>query len=620
MPAKLPSEVRRRVIMLWILGHNLDNIATDTGASLGSVRNIINELRQGRIVEYGGFADYMDELRWLSQQLKSSNLNLQDAAIGITIFNALWQLSVNPAELQELIVFLKRVSPPDFPIQQFVRSALQIAKLESATNMNFQQQEAKARSLGSDVATLEATKAELGKTINSLRSTEEEARKHLDLSLSQNKVTGQALQEYVTYREVLSKASLGLNDLKPLADFVKRTTPEKAVGAALELSRIESQTGKDSAAILEDYKQKMLRNAKLDEQSIQLGREIANSQTSLRQLTQARDRQLVDNLTTQDQLGHYVGIRSRLAAKGLHIEDLGVLEGIVNEFAKYGWQPAKIIDYLRKISDLERRTEQAKQELASVEKELGAKRSAHQQITNLVRIETIEFEKLKNLESQSRTRLDQAGRQIDNSNLQIDLADTFLRLLCDSDKVKDEQLVRLGEKLQLILRTRRTILGLSVDYEPLRQQLISLLEIVLGKKLVTRDMMEEQTRALKNQVTDLQFGRLGKLQKDQDRLDRDRRMLLSAVRRLEGERLAFEAATEEELLALAVAKSEKGSLYLLVCKRCGYRETCQLGTEQYISTIRSCPCCYATLVQRDLAVDLKRRRRTIELVQVHGVQ
>ena len=620
MPAKLPSEIRRKVMKFWILGHNLDYIVTNTGASLGSVRNIINELRQGRIVEYGGFADYMDELRWLSQQLKSSNLNLQDAAIGITIFNALWQLSVNPAELQELIVFLKRVSPPDFPIQQFVRSALQIAKLESATKMNFQQLEAKARSLGSDVATLEATKAELGKTINSLRSTEEEARKHLDLSLSQNKVTGQALQEYVTYREVLSKASLGLNDLKPLADFVKRTTPEKAVGAALELSRIESQTGKDSAAILEDCKQKMLRNARLDEESIRLGREIANSQTSLRQLTQARDRQLVDNLTTQDQLGHYVGIRSRLAAKGLHIEDLGVLEGIVNEFAKYGWQPAKIIAYLRKISDLERRTEQAKQELASVEKELGAKRSAHQQITNLVRIETIEFEKLKNLESQSRTRLDQAGRQIDNSNLQIDLADTFLHLLCDSDKVKDEQLVRLGEKLQLILRTRRTILGLSVDYEPLRQQLISLLEIVLGKKLVTRDMMEEQTRALKNQVTDLQFGRLGKLQKDQDRLDRDRRMLLSAVRRLEGERLAFEAATEEELLALAVAKSEKGSLYLLVCKRCRYRETCQLGTEQYTSTIRSCPCCYDTLVQRDLAVDLKRRRRTIELVQVHGVQ
>ena len=431
MPAKLPAEIRRKVIMLWILGNTLDNIATNTGASLGSVRNIINELRQGRIVEYEGFADYMDELRWLSQQLKSSNLNLQDAAIGVITFNALWQLGVNPAELQELVVFLKRVSPPDFPIQQFVRAALQMARLESATRMSFQQLEAKAGSLGSEVAALEAKKAELGKTINSLRSTEEEARKHLGLSLSQNKVTAQALQEYVTYREVLGKANLGINDLKPLADFVKRTTPEKALGAALELSRIESQTGKNSVAILEEYKQKMHLNARLDEESTRLRREIANSQTSLRQLNQARERQLVDNLTTQDQLGHYVGIRSRLASKGLHIEDLGVLEGIVNEFAKYGWQAAKIIGYLRQISDLERQTQQAKQELASVEKELGAKRSAHQQITNLVRIETIEFEKLKNLESQSRTRLDQAGRQIDNSNLQIDLADTFLRLLCD---------------------------------------------------------------------------------------------------------------------------------------------------------------------------------------------
>src|SRR5438105_4558179 len=257
MPAKLPAEIRRKVIMLWILGNTLDNIATNTGASLGSVRNIINELRQGRIVEYEGFVEYLDELRWLSQQLKSSNLNLQDAAIGVITFNALWQLGVNPAELQELMLFLKRVSPPDFPIQQFVRAALQMARLESATRMSFQQLEAKAGSLGSEVAALEAKKAELGKIVNSLKSTEEETRRHLNESLSQNNVTVQTLQGYVRDREVLLKAGLSLNDLKPLSDFVRRATPEKALGAALELSRIESQTGKDSVAILEDYKQQM---------------------------------------------------------------------------------------------------------------------------------------------------------------------------------------------------------------------------------------------------------------------------------------------------------------------------------------------------------------------------
>jgi len=125
---------------------------------------------------------------------------------------------------------------------------------------------------------------------------------------------------------------------------------------------------------------------------------------------------------------------------------------------------------------------------------------------------------------------------------------------------------------------------------------------------------------LKNQVTDLQLDRLGKLQKDQDKLNKDRRILLSAVRRLEQERLAFETATEEEVLGLAVAKSAEGLLYLLVCKRCGYREVCQLGSEQYTSGIRNCPCCYSTLVQRDLAVDLKRRRRSIELIQIQKAE
>jgi hypothetical protein len=620
MPARLLGEIRRKVANLWILGHEAHYIATNAGVSVGSVRNIISELRQGRIVDYEGFVEHLDELRWLSQQLTTSNLTLQEAAIGIIIFNALAQLGLNPQELKELIVFLRRVSPPDFPIQQFVRATLQIAKLESGTGMTFPQLEANAGSLRSEVAALEARKAELEKVVGHLKSTEQGARLQMEHGLAENKVTTQALQEYVTHREVLRKAGLNINDLKPLSDLIKKATAENFLKAVLELSRLESQTGKDSASVLEDYKQKMLRNTKLDEEYSRLRREIASYQSEIRQLGLARDRQIVDNLTTEDQLRRYVGIRSRLATKGVAIETLEVLESIVKEFEKYGWQPAKMIGYMQQIGDLEQRTRQAKLELVTVNKQLDAQRSAHQLSMDMIRTKTIDVERLKKAEERSRTELEQIQQRTKDMFLQVDFADTLLRLFNESASVKDEQLIRLVENLQLVLRTRITVRGLSVDYEPLRQRLLFLLEIVVGKKLVTREMMEEHLRALRNQVTDLQFDRLGKLQKEQDRLNRDREILLSAARKFEQEQLAFERASEDELLAISVARAENGSLYLLVCKRCGYREVCQLGTTRYRSKIRSCPCCYSTLVPRDLAFDMTRLSRSKQLPQTNSAR
>src|SRR5207245_11643874 len=97
-------------------------------------------------------------------------------------------------------------------------------------------------------------------------------------------------------------------------------------------------------------------------------------------------------------------------------------------------------------------------------------------------------------------------------------------------------------------------------------------------------------------------------------------LLSSALRKLEQERLAFERATEDELLAISVARAENGSLYLLVCKKCGYREVYQLGTTRYTSKVRNCPCCYSTLVPRDLAIDMTRLSRSKQLLQTHSAR
>lgn len=55
MPARLPDELRQRGVWLWVLGYVLEDIAKQLGVHVSSVRNFVNELRQGRFPEYEWF-------------------------------------------------------------------------------------------------------------------------------------------------------------------------------------------------------------------------------------------------------------------------------------------------------------------------------------------------------------------------------------------------------------------------------------------------------------------------------------------------------------------------------------------------------------------------------------
>ena len=122
------------------------------------MRNIIEELKRGDYPEYETFLPYLDDLRTLSRILRSKKRTLQQAITGITVFDTLNEMGVEPVELKEQIQVFQRVSPPDFPVAKFASAALRIMRLESETGLNFDALEARVPMLTARIAFLEAKK------------------------------------------------------------------------------------------------------------------------------------------------------------------------------------------------------------------------------------------------------------------------------------------------------------------------------------------------------------------------------------------------------------------------------------------------------------------------------
>ena len=478
------------------------------------MRNIIEELKRGDYPEYETFLPYLDDLRTLSRILRSKKRTLQQAITGITVFDTLNEMGVEPVELKEQIQVFQRVSPPGF-------SSRQICKCSSQNHETGIRDRAELRRLG-------------GKSSN---------------AHGKDRISGSEEKE-------LEDSNTSLESAK-----------EEATGN-FERTRLENEA--------------------------RLKKEIQSLESSIRHLRSEEERQLTHNRVTEEQIAHYVSIRARLMEKEFDIEKLGVLEKIINELSKYDWNPARIIDYLEEIKNLGQQTEIVKAQLSTLKKELGATNEEMQGAIAKMVQERSKLEGLQRLESECREKIAQFEKKMEDNNLRLDLADTLLALFDDVSKVKDEQLIQMAEKLELVVKTRRSLPGLPVDYQVLRDRLLLQVENMLGKKLVTREVVDELTRKHDDLVLDVQLGRLGKLEVLRKKQSDEKFQLIVERAKLAKEKEAFANTSQGELLALAASQMRSGDFHVSVCKKCGFRYAYALGSEYYEPT-GVCPCCYSTL-------------------------
>src|SRR3989442_12782713 len=121
MPARLPGELRHRVIILWVSGLTVEEIKReiDEAASGGSIRNIVAEAKNGLYPEFKDYRSYLDEMRRLAQQLRARTLTLQQASTGLAVHEERVQRCVDPAQLHDQIDLFQKSAPSDVPIDQF---------------------------------------------------------------------------------------------------------------------------------------------------------------------------------------------------------------------------------------------------------------------------------------------------------------------------------------------------------------------------------------------------------------------------------------------------------------------------------------------------------------------
>lgn len=530
MPARLPQEIRLKVIQLHIQCYSSESIASGLNIAPQSVRNIIEELKRGDYPEYETFLDHLDDLRTLSRILRSKKRTLQQALIGITVFNALNEIGIEPVDLKEQLQLFQRITAPEFPAGKFARAALRLTKLESTTGMSFEALEQRIPKLASTISDLEAKRKVLQNEIVSLESAKVKANKDYETTMTENK------------------------------------------------TRLEG--------------------------------EALNTESKIRQLKQDKEKQLADNRTTGEQIGRYGSVRARLAAKGFDIEKLGVLEGIIDAFVKHGWDAPKTINYLKQVSNLEQQTQAIKDQCAIVQKELVAKNDELRTIEAKVVQEKGGLEKLRVLEDESQERLAESENRMSENNLRLDFADTFLALFNDVSKVRDEQLLQISDKLQLVVETRKKLPGLPVDYQALKDRLLLLVETVLGKRLTTRETLEELTRKHADLVLDVQFDRLGKLEVLRRKQAEERLQLLIERATFAKEKEAFANASTGQLLALAASRTKSGEFQVFFCKTCRFRTAYALGSRSHRPP-EYCPSCYITLT-RVSQVEIEVARRLLD--------
>jgi len=403
VPAKTPESVRAKVVWLWLMDVAQQEIANKTGISLGTVRNIIGELRGGRFSLYTEYLDWLDDMRWVSHILKRENRSLKEVVVGWSAVEALRELGIDPSELLLIVQLFRRLCGPGFPVEGFVAAALRIADLEKTTKLDFDELEEQAKCRQAEIDMKEKTVRELTEIVESIRAAK------------------------------------------------------------------------------------------------------AKEESELQQLRVLREREL------------------------------------------------------------------------------------------------------ESTEVNVKTRLSQIQQELHSNYLRAELVETFFGILHNPAMVGDFRLAAMKEKLSQVLKARQGMQGFPINYDRMRDEMIFLVQTVLGSFLVPRQTVDEEIGRLRNELTDLKLDRLGKLEKDRISFNKEKDEFI----RFEHEFATFATAI---LCKMAVGMVKQGKIGLMICDKCRLVFACPEFRRTGYASRSGCPRCYGSSRQLSTAV-LERRLKERESIE-----
>ena len=168
---------RLEVAHYYLLGYTYREIEEETDISHGSIANIISEIENSSLTIPGTSFDQINDLRQLSSNLKKSSLKPSQALLGITFLQRLQSFQITPEHLEAWSELIKKLLPPDFPVNEFFESARRLHDLETSQGKSFETITEEYKSycqriekLKGEVDSLNKTKSQLSDEIKPLPS------------------------------------------------------------------------------------------------------------------------------------------------------------------------------------------------------------------------------------------------------------------------------------------------------------------------------------------------------------------------------------------------------------------------------------------------------------------
>lgn len=151
---KLSAKKKDNLIRLYLSGWSYDEIAAKAGVSKGSVANVINDLKAGKIPEAGDIGEQIELLRELSLEIKRSRLTPGQCAVGLTVFNRISECNLEPADIERWPLILSSVESEE-QAREFVRIIYEIQEVREATGLSLEELDDKVHDLQRKAADLE---------------------------------------------------------------------------------------------------------------------------------------------------------------------------------------------------------------------------------------------------------------------------------------------------------------------------------------------------------------------------------------------------------------------------------------------------------------------------------
>lgn len=134
---ELNRDIKLQVIKLFLLGWTFDEIAQRLGIAKGSVVNIINDYREGRLSIPADMTEHADALRRTAVDLRKHQTTVSQLQVYIEIHEKVTEMGVDKDDVIQWLDVSRDIASSVNSDGQFVKYALELARLRSETGLSY---------------------------------------------------------------------------------------------------------------------------------------------------------------------------------------------------------------------------------------------------------------------------------------------------------------------------------------------------------------------------------------------------------------------------------------------------------------------------------------------------